>query len=234
MIKRDGTILVVEDDPAMRAGLCDNLEFEGYTTLAAGNVAEGLARSMAGKPDLILLDVMLPDGNGLSLCRQLRLDGFRGPIVMLTARGEEMDRVMGLETGADDYVVKPFSLRELLARVHAHLRRTQAVKTSMEVVQIGVARVDFARHVLLREGVPVDTSAREFSLLACLVAHRGRTVSRDTLLTEVWGHGEDLITRAVDNFIVRLRRKIEPDPANPRHLLTVHGAGYKLIDEGGA
>jgi len=230
-MKPKGRILVVEDDPAMRAGLCDNLEFEGYLALAAGDIKTGLSLASTQQPDLILLDLMLPDGSGLSLCKQLRTDGFDGPIIMLTARAEEMDRVIGLETGADDYVVKPFSLRELLARIHAHLRRAQANAAAPDRVLIGVATVDFARHLLLREGQPMETSAREFALLRCLVAHRGRTVSRDLLLAEVWGHSEDLITRAVDNFIVRLRRKIEPDPASPRYLLTIHGSGYKLLEQ---
>ena len=231
-MKHQGTVLVVEDDPAIRSGLRDNLEFEGYAVLVAGSVAEGLAAAGSGRPDVVLLDVMLPDGTGLSLCQRLRERGFGGGIIMVTARGEEMDRVIGLGIGADDYVTKPFSLRELLARVSAQMRRMRALQAQDDVVHIGVARVDFARHELLRDGAPVETSAREFALLRCLVEHRGRTVSRDTLLAEVWGHGEDLITRAVDNFIVRLRRKVEPDPANPRYLITVHGSGYKLIEQG--
>ena len=230
-MKPKATILVVEDDAAMRTGLRDNLEFEGYVTLGAGDVATGLAQATAHRPDLILLDITLPDGSGLALCTQLRAQGYRGPILMLTARAEEMDRVIGLETGADDYVVKPFSLRELLARVHAHLRRLTRVSPPLEEVRVGVATVDFARHVLTRDGLALETSAREFELLRFLVMQRGQTVSRDTLLAEVWGHSEDLITRAVDNFIVRLRKKIEPDPAHPQFLLTVHGAGYKLIEQ---
>lgn len=230
-MKPKGTILVVEDDPAMRTGLRDNLEFEGYLTLGAADLASGLNQATSHRPDLILLDITLPDGSGLTLCRQLRTQGYRGPIIMLTARAEEMDRVIGLETGADDYVVKPFSLRELLARVHAHLRRLARDNALPEETRIGAALVDFARHVLIRDGVALETSAREFELLRYLVAHRGQTVSRDTLLAEVWGHSEELITRAVDNFIVRLRKKIEPDPAHPQFLLTVHGAGYKLIEQ---
>lgn len=225
------TVLVVEDDPAMLAGLSHNLTFEGYEVITARTVAQGREAALGRHPSLILLDVMLPDGNGVALCKQLRGLGFQAPIIMLTAKGEEMDRVIGLETGADDYVVKPFSLRELLARVNAHLRRTRSVELPDGLVNIGIATVDFSRHVLRRQGEVLETSAREFALLQCLVTHRGRTVSRDTLLAEVWGHSEDLITRAIDNFIVRLRRKIELDPATPRYLLTVHGSGYKLIEQ---
>ena len=225
------TLLLVEDDPAMREGLKDNLEFEGYSVLTAGTVRDGHEAALERHPSLVLLDVMLPDGNGIELCRQLRAQGFAQPILMLTAKAEEMDRVLGLELGADDYIVKPFSLRELLARVKAHLRRVAVLEPDAGVVHVGVATVDFSRHQLLRQGEPIDTSAREFALLQCLVKHRGRTVSRDTLLAEVWGHNGDLITRAVDNFIVKLRRKIEEDPANPRTLLTVHGAGYKLVEQ---
>jgi DNA-binding response OmpR family regulator len=223
------SILVVEDDPAMRDGLRDNLEFEGYQVVTARSVQEGRGAALARHPSLILLDVMLPDGSGIELCRQLRAHGLRQPILMLTARGEEMDRVIGLESGADDYIVKPFSLRELLARVRANLRRGAEAAEPGGTVRVGVATVDFARHVLTRDGHPLETSAKEFALLRCLVAHRGLSVSRDTLLAEVWGHQEDVVTRTVDNFVVRLRRKIEPDPTNPQYLLTIHGSGYKLI-----
>ena len=214
----------------MRAGLRDNLEFEGYQVLVTRTIAEGRAAALERHPTLILLDVMLPDGSGIDLCRQLRAQGCRQPILMLTAKAEEMDRVMGLESGADDYIVKPFSLRELLARVRANLRRVTETGEH-GAVRIGIAVVDFSRHQLMRDGQALETSAKEFEILRCLVAHRGRTVSRDTLLAEVWGHPEELVTRTVDNFIVRLRRKIEIDPANPKFLLTVHGSGYKLIEQ---
>ena len=225
------SILVVEDDPAMRTGLRDNLEFEGYLVRTARTLAEGREDALKRHPSLVLLDVMLPDGSGIDLCRQLRAQGFRSPILMLTAKSEEMDRVTGLESGADDYIVKPFSLRELLARVRAHLRRVTETRPNKGVVPVGVAMVDFTRHLLTRDGQTIETSAKEFAILRCLVSHRGRTVSRDTLLAEAWGHQEDLVTRAVDNFIVRLRRKLEPDPVNPQYLLTIHGSGYKLIEQ---
>jgi DNA-binding response OmpR family regulator len=174
---------------------------------------------------------MLPDGNGIELCRELRAHGFPHSIIMLTAKGEEMDKVLGLEMGADDYMVKPFSLRELLARIHAHLRRSQAREDLQSPVRVGTAEIDFKRHLLTRDGEVLEISAKELELLRFLVAHRGRVVSRDTLLAEVWGHPQDIVTRTVDNFIVRLRKKIEPDPTHPRYLLTIHGSGYKLVED---
>ena len=225
------TILVIEDDPAMTAGLKDNLEIEGYRLLTANSVRHGREAALHGKPDLVLLDVMLPDGDGVSLCRDLRAHGMQQPIIMLTARGEEMDKVLGFEGGADDYIVKPFGLRELLARIHAHLRRHGTAAQLQGPLAVGMAVVDFKRHQLSRDGELLEISAKELELLRYLVAHRGEVVSRDTLLTEVWGHQREVATRTVDNFIVRLRKKLEADPADPRYLITVHGSGYKLVDQ---
>lgn len=224
------TILVIEDDPAMSAGLKDNLEVEGYRVLTAAGVQSGRALALQGQPDLIILDVMLPDGDGMSLCRDLRARGLRQPVIMLTARGEETDKLTGFEGGADDYVVKPFGLRELLARIHAQLRR-HGMAGLHGPVAVGMAVADFRRHQLTRDGRLLDVSAKELELLRYLVIHRGRVVSRDTLLAEVWGHQREVATRTVDNFIVRLRKKIETDPAAPRYLITVHGSGYKLIEQ---
>ena len=225
------TILVIEVDPAMTAGLKDNLEIEGYRLLTANSVRHGREAALHGKPDLVLLDVMLPDGDGVSLCRDLRAHGMQQPIIMLTARSEEMDKVLGFEGGADDYIVKPFGLRELLARIHAHLRRHGATAQLQGPLAVGMAVVDFKRHQLSRDGELLEISAKELELLRYLVAHRGEVVSRDTLLTEVWGHQREVATRTVDNFIVRLRKKLEADPADPRYLITVHGSGYKLVDQ---
>jgi DNA-binding response OmpR family regulator len=225
------TVLVIDDDPAMRAGLTDNLEVEGYRVLTAATLREGKESVLRHKPDLILLDLMLPDGDGVSLCRQLRTQGLEQPIIMLTARGEEMDKVLGFEVGADDYVVKPFGLRELLARVRAQLRRKPVTSLAGGPVTVGVALVDFQRHVLTREGAVLEISAKEMELLRHLVSHRGEVVSREDLLTEVWGHQREIATRTVDNFIVRLRKKIEPDPSEPHYLITVHGSGYKLVEQ---
>ena len=225
------TILVVEDDPAMIAGLRDNLEVEGYRLLTANSVRQGREVALRCKPDLILLDVMLSDGDGVSLCRDLRAHGLRQPIIMLTARGEEVDKVQGFEGGADDYIVKPFGLRELLARIHAQLRRHGSAGRLVGPVMVGMAVVDFKRHQLSRDGQSVEISAKELELLRYLALHRGEVVSRDNLLAEVWGHQREVATRTVDNFIVRLRKKIEADPGDPRFLITVHGSGYKLVEQ---
>ncbi len=225
------TVLVVEDDAAMRAGLQDNLELEGYRVITTGTVREARNCVLELRPDLILLDLMLPDGDGVGLCRQLRAAGATQPIIMLSARGQEPDRVLGFEVGADDYVVKPFSLRELLARIHAHLRRRTLAARRRGPVAIGLALADFERHSLTRDGAALDASAKEMDLLRYLVEHRGEVLSRDRLLAAVWGHHGEVATRTVDNFVVRLRKKIEPDPAAPRYLITVHGAGYKLVDQ---
>lgn len=231
-MKNMATILIIDDDPNMVTGLRDNLEIEGHQVVTAKNLLEARSAISHQRPDLILLDVMLPDGDGASFCRQLRQAGSATPIIMLTAKGQEMDKVAGLEVGADDYVVKPFALRELLARVKAQLRRTavHSAATATEMV-IGAAQVDFKRHRLLRDGEELETSAKEFDLLKYLVEHRGQVVSRDTLLQDVWGHRREIATRTVDNFIVRLRKKIEINASEPRYLLTVHGSGYKLVEQ---
>jgi DNA-binding response OmpR family regulator len=225
------TILVVDDDPAMCAGLQDNLEAEGYDVVTATTLKEGRIVALERHPDLILLDAMLPDGDGMLLCRQLRDTGVQAPIIMLTARGEVRDKVLALDLGTDDYVVKPFSLRELLARIRAHIRRSRA-ETPREAIAVGAAEVNFRSQELTRDGDRVDASAKELELLRYLVAHRGEVLTRETLLRDVWGYGATMETRTVDNFIVRLRKKIEPDPSQPRFLLTVHGKGYRLIAQG--
>lgn len=228
-MNRSMTVLVVEDDEAMRNGLVDNLEIEGYGVLSAGTAREGRDFATRRRPDLILLDVMLPDGDGIELCRQFRAQGLELPIILLTARSLEMDKVVGLESGADDYVVKPFSLRELLARIHAHLRRRDRREGDGGPVRIGAAEIDFALHQVFREGQMLEASSKELELLEFLYRRRGQVVSRDAVLTEVWGRSDDIVTRSVDNFILRLRKKIEPDPARPRYLITIHGTGYKLL-----
>jgi len=229
-MKQVTTILVVDDDTSITIGLQDNLEFEGYRVLTVGTAREARDTVTRETPDLTLLDVMLPDGDGISVCRQLRAQGYARPIIMLTARGEEMDKVLGLEVGADDYVVKPFGLKELLARVRAQLRRGGSVAAEAPIA-VGVAVLDLKRHQLSRDGQILEISAKEFELLRYLVEKRGQVISRDTLLAEIWGHQAEIATRTVDNFIVRLRKKIEPDPADPTYLLTVYGSGYKLLEQ---
>jgi DNA-binding response OmpR family regulator len=223
--------LIIEDDRAMSVALCDGFRSEGFEVVCAGNGEEGLQQATSCAPDIIILDVMLPRMNGLDLCRQLRAAGNDVPIIMLTARGQEADKVLGLKLGADDYVTKPFSLLELLARVETILRRRAAPSGNgaVESCDFGEVHVDFRHHEATKGGAPLDLSAREFLLLAYLVAHRGQIVSRDQLLDAVWGYESMPFTRTVDTHVAKLRKKIENDPANPRHLITVHRLGYKLI-----
>ncbi len=223
-------LLVVEDEPAMRLGLRDNLEFEGYTVDEAADGEEGLQKLLGGTYDLVLLDVMMPRRSGLDVCKIARREGVTTPIIMLTAKGEEFDKVLGLELGADDYVVKPFSLRELLARVKAVLRRGAPDTPAADgPVEIGRLVVDFRTHTATRDGDDVQMTHLEFEVLRYLAARPHAVVSRDDLLAEVWGYDDQPTTRTVDNFILKLRQKLEPEPSRPRHLLTVHGIGYKLV-----
>lgn len=225
-------ILIVEDEPHMQIGLRDNLEFEGYTVEVAGDGEAGLKAIEANPYDLVLLDVMLPRMSGFDVCRTARQHGIRTPIIMLTAKGEEIDTVLGLELGADDYVTKPFGLRELLARIKAVLRRGAApepLETLATRVAIGKLSVDLHSYDAMQDGSPVSMSHLEFEVLRYLYERRGQTVSREKLLEEVWGYENNPTTRTVDNFILKLRQKIEDDTSAPRHILTVHGIGYKLI-----
>jgi DNA-binding response OmpR family regulator len=223
-------ILVVEDEPAMQAGLRDNLEFEGYTVDSAADGDEGLRKLLEGAYDLVLLDVMMPRRSGLDVCKLARREGVTTPIIMLTAKGEELDRVLGLELGADDYVVKPFSLRELLARIKAVLRRRPAPEaTPTGPMRIGRLDVDFRTHTAAREGAEVAMTHLELEVLRYFAERPHTVVSRDDLLSDVWGYDDQPTTRTVDNFILKLRQKLEPEPSHPHHLLTVHGVGYKLV-----
>jgi DNA-binding response OmpR family regulator len=225
-----GRILIVEDEPQMRRGLRDNLEIEGYDVEIAEDGASGLEKLVHEKFDLVILDVMLPKMSGFDVLRNARASGCSAPIIMLTAKGEEVDKVLGLELGADDYVTKPFSLRELLARVKAVMRRGESGSHAPGgTVTIGRCTVDFGAYVVLREGQEIQLTSKEFDLLRYLWDHKTRVVSRDQLLTDVWGVDDSISTRTVDNFVVRLRQKIEADPAHPRHILTVHGTGYRLV-----
>ena len=221
-------ILIIEDEPNMVSGLRDNFEFEGYEVAAAYNGAEGLERALEGSPDLVLLDVMMPKMSGLDVCKQLKSKRPSLPIIMLTARGQEVDKVVGLELGADDYVTKPFSIRELLARVKAVLRR---VPHGSNGDQMGFSDVvvDMKSCRVTRQSKVVELSAREFELLKYFIRHSGETLSRDRLLSEVWGYDKFPTTRTVDAHIVRLRQKLEPNPEQPQFFLTVHGMGYKFV-----
>jgi DNA-binding response OmpR family regulator len=223
-------ILVVEDEPNMRLGLKDNLEFEGYEVDFAADGEEGLKKIIQNTYSLVLLDVMLPNMSGFDVCRTVRSRNNKTPIILLTAKGEEIDKVLGLELGADDYVTKPFSLRELLARIKAVLRRGEAKSTSStQEIRIGKLDVNFGSYNAFENGSPVPMSHKEFEILNFLWSNKNRTVSRDDLLNGVWGYEESPTTRTVDNFIMKLRQKIEKDPNHPQIIITVHGIGYKMI-----
>lgn len=224
-------ILVVEDEQSMVMGLKDNLEFEGYEVDTAMEGLEGLQKVLHGSYDLILLDVMLPGVSGFDICKTARKERVETPIILLTARGEEIDKVVGLELGADDYITKPFSLRELLARIKAILRRAPAGNGDSPdaLVKIGNLRVNFKNYQAMEGEQEVKMTHREFEILHYLFANAGKTLPREELMDKVWGMGNDITTRTVDNFILKLRQKIETDPNTPRIIHTVHGVGYKLV-----
>jgi two-component system, OmpR family, alkaline phosphatase synthesis response regulator PhoP len=222
-------ILIVEDDESISLGLRMNLEAEGYDVQVAVDGEEGLAQAVAGGVELVILDVMLPKMNGFEVLRQLRAKDATVPIIMLSARGAEMDKVMGLELGAEDYITKPFGLAELLARVKAVLRRDGLSRKRVEVVvQAGKLTIDSGTRQVSREGSPVELTATEFDVLWCLVEAQGRVLSREEILTKVWGAGHHGTLRTIDNFLLQLRSKLEVDSAEPEHLLTVRGVGYRF------
>ncbi|MGQ9591428.1 MAG: response regulator transcription factor [Planctomycetota bacterium] len=224
-------ILIVEDEPDMAMGLRDNLVFEGYEVLSAPTGEKGLELAKEAKPDCILLDIMLPGIDGYETCSRLRRQGNRCPIIMLTARGQEIDKVRGLELGADDYVTKPFGLKELLARIQAVLRRAAASekKKVPESAEIGKVSVDLVSGRARRGRKEIQLGYYEAEILKMLLMGAGEVVDRSEILREIWGLENEPFNRSVDNHIVSLRRKIEDDPSRPRHLLTVHGIGYKLV-----
>jgi two-component system alkaline phosphatase synthesis response regulator PhoP len=221
-------ILVVEDEPGIALGLEDDLKLEGYDVEVIGDGAAASQRAREGRFDLILLDVMLPGKDGFEICRELRRSGMRVPILMLTAKTQEAEKVMGLELGADDYVTKPFGTRELRARIKALLRRAGGQDGEIECYRFGEVEVDFRRGELRRRGVPVELTPIEFKLLALFVRAPGRVMSRDRLIEGAWGADTFASDRIVDNHIANLRKKFEPDPANPRYLRNVRGMGYRF------
>jgi DNA-binding response OmpR family regulator len=223
-------VLVIEDEPDMVRGLRDALQFEGYEVISSGTGKEGIDLAQKKKPDLIILDLMLPDVNGYSVCEKVRAFNQHVPIIMLTARNLESDKIRGLESGADDYVTKPFSVGEFLARVHAIFRRMERVQQgALEVIAIGQASVDLKKHTLTCNRKTHLLSFYEVELLKLLFERKEEPVSRDEILDKIWGLKATPSNRTVDNFIVKLRRKIEDDQKNPRHILTVYGLGYKLV-----
>jgi DNA-binding response OmpR family regulator len=222
-------ILIVEDEPNMVSGLRDNFEFEGYQVISAPDGVAGLERALTESPDLVILDVMMPRMSGLDVCKQIKTKKPAIPIIMLTARGQEVDKVVGLELGADDYITKPFSIRELLARVKAVLRRAGIAPRAAEKYSFGEVEVNLRSCRVSKRGKELDFSSKEFELLKFFLHHPGETLSRDRLLEEVWGYAHFPTTRTVDAHIVRLRQKVEPKPDEPRFILTVHGTGYKFV-----
>ncbi|MGH9469372.1 MAG: response regulator transcription factor [Terriglobia bacterium] len=221
-------ILIVEDEPGLVVTLSDRLASEGFKVEAVSNGQAGLERALAGGFDLVILDLMLPRKSGLDVCRDLRQHGSATPILMLTARGQVTDRVLGLKLGADDYLTKPFDMLELLARIEALLRRPALAGVAGAVFQAGSLRVDFRSTSVWRDGEKIGVSAREFQLLRYFIEHRGETLSRDALLKDVWGYGAAPNTRTVDVHVAWLRQKLEENPKHPQLILTVQGLGYKF------
>jgi two-component system alkaline phosphatase synthesis response regulator PhoP len=223
-------ILIIEDEEDLVKGLRIHLVDEGYEVDYALNGKDGLEKALKEKPDLILLDIMLPGINGLEICRELRQQKIDIPILMLTAKGEEIDKVIGLEMGADDYISKPFSIRELLARVKAHLRReNRGGEAVPSVVQLETVKIDFGQYKVIRKKDEIDLTSLEVNVLRYLIGQDGKVVSRDDLLDKIWGYEKFPTTRTIDNHILKLRKKIEMDPNHPRHILTVYGGGYRFV-----
>ena len=223
-------VLIVEDKEDMVTGLVFNLEAQGYETCVAYDGEEGLLAAEREKPDLIILDIMLPKKDGFKVCRELRDKGFDTPILMLTARGEEADKVLGLEVGADDYLTKPFGLLELLARVKALLRRRQGKDLELGIYRFGTVEIDFKHYRATKDGNPVNLTQREFEMMRLFIQKRGKVISRNQFLNEIWGYDRYPTTRTVDAHITKLRHKLEQKPDSPRFIITVHGLGYKLIE----
>jgi two-component system alkaline phosphatase synthesis response regulator PhoP len=219
-------VLIVEDEPAMVRLLSDNLTYEGYDVLVATDGEAALEIAFRARPDLILLDIMLPKLDGLTVCRQMRERHLDTPIIMLTARNLEQDKITGLKIGADDYMTKPFSVAELLARTEATLRRTGARR--LDAYSFGDVNVNFASFTATKSGAPIELSPREFDILRYMVENRGRVISRAEMLTHIWGYGGDLHTRTIDSHVANLRQKVENVPSDPAYIHTVHRIGYRF------
>lgn len=222
-------ILVVEDEEDLLRGLEINLTAEGYRVLKAVRGEAAINIAIRESPDLILLDVMLPGMSGLDVCRELRMKAVEAPIIMLTAKSAEIDRVVGLEIGADDYVTKPFSLRELLARIRVRLRRQPPRAVELGRYRFDDVEIDFEKFRATRRGKNLDLTPREYDILRLLIRCRGDVVTRERMLTDVWGYETDVTTRTVDNHILKLRQKLEADPGNPKYILSIYGEGYKFV-----
>ena len=223
-------ILIIEDEEDLVKGLKLNLADEGYEVDWASDGVEGLRKALEERPNLIILDIMLPKMNGLDICRELRQKNISIPIIMLTAKGEEIDKVLGLEIGADDYMTKPFSIRELLARIKAHLRREKRERKTMpEVYRFGDVEIDFTHFKVKRKDKELDLTSLEIDIMKYFIAHREEVVTREALLDKVWGYEKYPTTRTIDNHILKLRKKIEAVPAHPEYILSVYGEGYRFV-----
>lgn len=225
-------ILIVEDDPAIRMGLEDSLAEENYEITSTADGNDGFNKAINEKFDLLILDLMLPNKSGLDITRDLRKQNYTTPIIMLTSKKEEVDKVLGFETGADDYMTKPFSIAELKMRIKAVLRRSSGNHTDISKIQsfeFGSIKVNVGEHLVTKEGKPVELSAKEMHILAYLFENAGKVISRDDMLDKIWGYDTFPTTRTVDNYILSLRKKIEDDPSNPNHILTIHSLGYKFL-----
>ncbi len=222
-------ILIIEDDPAISLGLQDSLIEEHYEVISEDDGERGFNKAMKENYDLILLDIMLPSKNGIDICRDLRNNGVNSAIIMLTSKKEEMDKVLGLEIGADDYVTKPFSIRELLARIKALLRRNSEMIKDIEEYSFGNIFVDFKKQEATINNESLQLSSTEYKILKYLIQHEGEVITRDNFLDDVWGYDSFPTTRTVDNYILSLRKQIEDDPSNPKHIITIHKAGYKFV-----
>jgi len=223
-------ILIIEDEEDLVKGLKLNLADEGYEIDWASDGKEGLRKALEEAPDLIILDIMLPHMNGLDICRELRQKNISIPIIMLTAKGEEVDKVVGLEIGADDYITKPFSVRELLARIKAHLRREkrEGIKVP-KTYSFGNVEIDFAHFKVRRQGKEMDLTSLEMEILKYFVSHKGEVIKREALLDKIWGYDSFPTTRTIDNHILKLRKKIEENPSHPKYILSVYGEGYRFM-----
>jgi two-component system alkaline phosphatase synthesis response regulator PhoP len=223
-------ILIIEDEEDLVKGLKLNLADEGYEVDWAADGEEGLRKALEERSDLIILDIMLPEMNGLDICRELRKKNISIPIIMLTAKGEEIDKVLGLEIGADDYMTKPFSIRELLARIKAHLRREKREKKTVpEVYRFGDVEIDFTHFKVKRKDKELDLTSLEIEILRYFISHREEVVTREALLDKIWGYEKFPTTRTIDNHILKLRKKIERDPSHPEYILSVYGEGYRFV-----
>lgn len=225
------TVLIIEDDPAITIGLKKNLKYEGYEVMTVADGQRGLEMAVDKRPDLIVLDVMLPNMSGFEVCKTLKKNEVDIPIIIISAKDQEIDKIMGLDLGADDYMTKPFSVRELVARINAVLRRKKRYERDIDAFQFGDVAVDFIARTVTKAQKPLDLSPREFDLLAYFIKHPNQVLERRQILNKVWGYDYYGTARTIDNFVTKLRQKVEPDAERPFYLMTVRGIGYKFVPE---